>query len=279
MSLVQIPCEKTTWMEIAGQWGKGNATVLFLALLLVLSGCQKYVIIVDVPVPPKVAFTSNIKEVQASEFEGQAECAADIKEGIDAKVNNSGYLVPAIPGLPDLDGPLEIKGKVSVCTLRMGYGVLNATMALWHGGKQLHQEVVKEETSRGGASMAEVRAVLVESVVNRFVKIFIPTVKRELREFRPDGANDSGWLAAKQGNWPLAIDSWTKRVKEDPKNHQAWYNRGVAQEANGHLPEAIKDYKQAVELKQDELYVSILSHAEKAQQATKIIETAKKSRE
>ena len=280
MSLVQVPCEETTRKEIAGQWGKGNATVLFLVLLLVLSGCHKpYVIIVDVPVKPKFTPPGNIREFEVRAFEGPTECASDLQKGIHARAANAGDLAPAIPGLPDLDGPLEVKGKVDACSMRMGYGMLNATMMLSHGGKQLYQEVVREETNRPGASPEEVRATLVDRVIKRFASIFVSGKKQEVRELRPQGASDPGLIAAREKNWKLAIQIWGKRVKEDPKDHRDWYNRGVAYEGDGQLPEAVNDYKKAVELERDELYMTILSRAEKSFQDNLTTEVAKKSRE
>lgn len=253
--------------------------VLLIAILISVAGCPEYKVIVKVPVPPKITFDRNIKEYQIYEFAGPAECASDIKEGIDAKAKNSGYLVPTIIGLPDLDGPLDIKGRVDTCSLRMGYGVIKATMALSHGGRQLHQETVNEETNRPGASTDEVRAALIDRTVNRFVGIFLPTEKPEMRELRPKGGQDPGWISARDRNWLSAIDTWTKRVGEDPKDHRAWYSRGVSYEANGQLPEAIKDYKKAVELEPTELYLRMLSRAEQTKRGTIVIETQKKARE
>jgi Flp pilus assembly protein TadD, contains TPR repeats len=275
---VQICRERKAWMETASQQAKRGVPVMLLAMLISFSGCKKYVVIVDVPVPAKVSFDVNIKEFKISQFEGPAECASDLQNGIKVRAM-SGGLVHEIPGLPDMDGPLEVNGKVDTCSMRMGYGVLNATMFLSHGGKQLHQEIVKEETNRSGASTEEVRTTLVKRVIDRFAAIFVPTSKKELREFRPHGDKDPGWIAAREGNWKLANEAWTKRVKENPNDDRAWYNRGVAYEANGQLPDAVKDYKKAVELDRDELYMKTLSRAEGALQARMIIETAKKARE
>jgi len=254
-----------------------RSLVLTIAMLGLLgsAGCPEYRVIVDVPVPPKIMFDTNIKEYTVSEFEGPSECASDIKEGIDTAAKNSGYLVPAIPGLPDLDGPLEVKGKVSTCSMKMGYGAMNTAMVLWHGGRQLHQEVVKEETNRPGASVEEVRATLIQRTVDRFVKSFLPTKKPEVRELRPQGSHDLGWMAMREKNWRQAIETWSTRTKEDPSNHRAWYSRGVAHEANSQLPEAVADYKKAVELNPEELYLRMLSHAQKMKDASTIINTRK----
>mgnify|MGYP001393645295 CR=1 FL=1 len=277
----QIHCEETAWVATVNRWVKGSFPVLILAMLVVLSGCQKHNVIVDVPVKAKFTPPGNIKEFVVHPFEGPAECASDLEKGIHARAANAGDLAPAISGLPDLDGPLEVKGKVDACSMRMGYGMLNATMMLSHGGNQLYHEIVREETNRPGASSEEVRATLVERVIKQFASIFVPGKKPEIREIRPQGSSDSGWIAisGNNKNWKLAIEFWSKRISEEPKDDRAWYNRGIAHEGLWEFREAVADYKKAVELERDELYMHALVRSEKTLQNIMVIEAAKKSRE
>ena len=275
----QIHCEETAWVATVNRWVKGSFPVLILAMLVVLSGCQKHNVIVDVPVKAKFTPPGNIKEFVVHPFEGPAECASDLEKGIHARAANAGDLAPAISGLPDLDGPLEVKGKVDACSMRMGYGMLNATLLLSHGGKQLYQEAVREETNRPGASPEEVRATLVDRVIKRFASIFVSGKKQEIRELRPQGGSDPGLMAMKEKNYKLAIELWTKRIGDDPKDHRAWYNRGIAHEGLWGFREATADYKKALELERDELYLQAFVRAEKAVQDITAIATAKKSRE
>lgn len=259
-------------------WVKGNISIVLFAMLLLLVGCKKQLVIVDVPVPPKVKIKGNIKEVNVQKFEGPVECADELQNGVQARAANGGFTI-TIPGLPDLEGPLDINGKVDTCAIRMGHGVLNATMVLSHGGEQWHQEIVKEETNRPGASTEEVRTTLVKRVVQRFASIFVTGKKAEIREVRPQGESDQGLVALRDKNWKLAAEIWTKEVNEDPGNHRAWYNRGIAHEGLGKFQEAVADYKKASELKQDELYTRALVHAEKSADATAEIEAGQQARE
>jgi len=264
--------------------GHGILLVALILLSLTAGGCHffpwspKYVVIVDVPVKPKFVPPGNVKEADVHQFEGAPECARDLQGGVQAEAIKGGFTRP-IPGLPDLDGPLDIHGRVDVCSLRMGYGALNATMTLSHGGNVWHQEVVKEETNRPGASTEEVRATLVDRVITKFSSIFLPGVKREIRELRPLGGNDPGWVACKEKNWKFAVENWTTRIGEDPKEDRAWYNRGVAREGLGDVRAAVADYKKAVELDRDDLYVQALVHAERIAQDLVVIEAARKARE
>lgn len=161
----------------------------------------------------------------------------------------------------------------------MGYGALNAMMTISHGGNVWHQEVVKEETNRPGASTEEVRTTLVDRVIKKFSSIFLPGVKSEIRELRPLGGSDPGWVISKEKNWKFAAEIWSKRIGEDLKEDRAWYNRGVAHEGIGDFRTAVADYKKAVELDRDDLYVQTLVHAERIAQNLLVIEAARKSRE
>ena len=279
MQRKQSPCDGQPGLKPVGQWAKASAAVLLVAILVSLSGCHKHVVFVDVPVKAKFTPSGNIKEFDVHNFDGPAECAKDLQEGIRARAANAGDFTMTIPGLPDLDGPLEVRGRVDTCSTRMGYGVLNATMMLSHGGKQLYQEIVREETNRPGASIEEVRTILVDRAINRFVAIFVTGKKSEMREVRPHGGSDPGWVAAQAKNWRLAIESWSKRISGEPTDHQAWYNRGIAHEGLWEFREAAADYKKAVELERDELYMQALVRVEKIVQDITAIEAAKKSRE
>lgn len=279
MQRKQIPCESRQGLKVIGQWAKASTAVLFVAILVSLSGCQKHLVIVEVPVKAKFTPIGNIKEFDVHNFDGPAECAKDLQEGIRARAANAGDFTMTIPGLPDLDGPLEVRGRVDACSMRMGYGMLNATMTLSHGGKQLYQEIVREETNRPGASIEEVRTILVDRAINRFVNIFVTGKKSEVREMRPHGESDPGWVAAQAKNWRLAIESWSKRISGEPTDHRAWYNRGIAHEGLWEFREAAADYKKAVELQRDDLYMQALVRVEKIVLDITAIEAAKKSRE
>ena len=259
-------------------WARGKVSVVLIIMLLLVAGCKKYLVTVEVPVPPTFTPPGNIKEVNVQKFEGPIECAGELQNGVQVRAANGGFTI-TIPGLFDLEGPLDINGKVDTCVVRMGHGVLNATMVLSHGGKQLRQEIVKEETNRPGASTEEVRATLVNRGIQRFASIFVPGKKSEVREVRPQGESDPGLMALRDKNSKLAAEIWTKEVNENPGNHRAWYNRGIAHEGLGKFREAVDDYKKALTLEQDELYTRALVHAEKSAGAGAEIEAAQKARE
>ncbi|MEC4889180.1 MAG: tetratricopeptide repeat protein [Nitrospira sp.] len=255
--------------------GVGSVGLVMLGLLL--GGCSKAFVIVDVPVKPEFIPPGSIREVDVHAFQGPQECAPELEKGVKARAVED--FTVTIPGLPDLEGPLEVDGTVEKCSMRMGYGVLNATMRLSHAGKPLYQKTVREESNRPGASTEEMQAALVKRVIDKFAAMFVSGKRGELREGRPLGSADPGWIAAKEKNWKLAIEFWSKHLAQNQNDARAWYNRGIAHEGLWEFKEAVADYKKASELERDDVYTQALVRAEKFLRDSIVINAAKKSRE
>ncbi|MEX5213251.1 MAG: tetratricopeptide repeat protein [Nitrospiraceae bacterium] len=269
---------------MAGLTSKALVFSVRAALLIVvtqaLPACQTgKQVLVTVVHPPPIAF-DGIREVEIQEFQGPADCAKGLKPKLETRVTKGKLFTLAVPGLSEPMETLTVKGTVTACSLGMGHGTMNAVVAAWHMGNQVHQEVLNEQTNRPGAPSNEVRDVLVERVAERFAKTILPTERKELRTFLPVGGdNDAGVTAATMGNWSFAIDTFGKQIKEQPKEHRAWYNRGISYEATGQFKLAVKDYRQAVELDRRDLYVEALTRADKSLQSQKTIELLKKNAE
>jgi tetratricopeptide (TPR) repeat protein len=251
-----------------------------IVLTQVLSGCQAgKQVLVTVVHPPPIVF-DGVREVEIQEFQGPADCAKGLKPKLEARVTKSKQWTIAIPGLSDPTETLTVKGTVTACSVSMGQGTMNAVIAAWHMGNQVHQAVINEQTNRPGAPSNEIRDVLVERVSERFAKPILLTERQELRTFLPiEGDNDAGVTAATMGNWSLAIDTFGKQIKAKPKEHRAWYNRGISYEATAQVKLAVKDLRQAVELERRDLYVEALTRADRSLQSQKTIELLKKNAE
>jgi tetratricopeptide (TPR) repeat protein len=239
-----------------------------------LSACagNSKAVIVNVLVPPEVTFGDHIKEVKIERFDGVSLCAQPLQAKVESLATNAELYRRGIAGLEEATETLEVRAKVETCTVRLGFGSLRSQFSVWHMGTQLRQEVISEQTNRPGAPEDEVRDVLVDRVAQQFARVFLPTSKKELRVFRPIGDNDAALVAAMNDNLSVAIDLWGKRLKDMPTDDRAYYNRGVAYEASGQLPAAIKDYRKAMELGKDELYGQALARSENALKAMKRIE-------
>ena len=61
-------------------------------------------------------------------------------------------------------------------------------------------------------------------------------------------AYDQGVTALEKGNVALAISSFSKVIRLDPKLAMAYYGRGVAYDRNGEYDKAIVDYSEAIRL-------------------------------
>jgi hypothetical protein len=251
-----------------------------IGLVFSLSGCQPVKsVIVPVVVPPPIVFPG-VKEMDIEEFQGPAECAKGLKPKLVMKVTESGIFTIAIPILSEPSETLTVKGTVTTCTLSLGSGTLNVVLSAWYMGNQVHQAVIDEQTNRPGAPPNEVRDVLVERVANRVAKATLPIKRKEIRTFLPIGGDgDAGVTAASMGNWSLAIDSFGKQIKDQPKEHRAWYNRGIAYEATGQLKLGMNDLQKAIELHRCDRYVEALARLDKGIQSQKTIELIKKNAE
>lgn len=233
-------------------------------LMQLTTCCDEQKVTIEVPIPPKIGIDKNIAEFKLHPIAGTPICASSLQTGIDAKVKNAGVWLTPIDGIPDLEGPLEIAGKVENCDIRMGHGNITGELALSHNGKPLYQMVIRQETNRPGASAEEVRGVLTDRVVDEFVKIFVWTKVKKLRQIVRIGNDDAAVNAAKSGNWNLATEAWNKRIQQVSGEDGAYYNLGVAYEAVAQCKKAVEDYRKAVELRPDkELYGVVLSEAEK----------------
>lgn len=247
-------------------------------VVLILGACHSgKQVLVDMMHPPSVPVPAEVTDIDVEEFQGPAECAKHLKQKLVAKVTESGRYKPAVPGLSEPSETLTLRGSVSTCALSLGSGTLNTVLSAWYMGEQIHQAVVEEHTNRPGAPSNEVRDVLVDRVTIRMAKPILPLKRKEIRKFYPiDGDGDAGMGAASNGNWPLAIDSFGKQIKEKPNEHRAWYNRGIAYEATGRYELAMKDLRKALELKQSEQYVEALARVDKEMQSRKQIDERKK---
>lgn len=250
-------------------------------LCIVLGACQSgKQVLVEVMYPPKASIPAKVKEIEVEEFLGSVECAKLFKPKLITKVTEGGVYTIAVTGLSEPEETLTIKGMVTTCSPSQGSGTLNTEVSGWYMGNQVHQAVVVENTTRPGASPNEVRDVLVDRVTVRMGKDLLPTKRKEVRTFLPiDGDGDSGVTAASGGNWKLAIETFGKQLKDKPGEHRAWYNRGVAYEANAQFELAVKDLQKAIELKRKALYVEELARADKGLQHQRSIQNLTKSPE
>lgn len=256
--------------NIRFRWAIGFA----LSAMLFTSACatQQKGVLVDVTVPPQVdlkTLSGDINTINVREIAGDKSCAVPLKTKIASIIVNAAIFKKEIAGFEEGGAAaVDVTGTVDKCAAEMGHGALSASFSLLYNGQVWRTFIVNKDTNRPGASEAEVRDVLVDRVSRAFVAMFIPTTRQEVRVFKPVSPDDQGITAAMASNWEMAIQIWTKRISQFPKDDNALYNRGVAWEARGDLKKAIADYRRAAGSAKDPLYVESLARAENALKAT-----------
>lgn len=95
--------------------------------------------------------------------------------------------------------------------------------------------------------------------VDEFVQMLAPhqvTVQTQFAKGSKEVNN--GIEFAQNGLWDKAQAVWEEVLQKDPQNDAAWYNLGLAAEAQGYYLEAQDAYDQAVALKPKKLYMESL---------------------
>lgn len=251
------------------------AACFALSAFLMTAACattQQNGVLVDVTVPPQVdlkALSGDINTINVRGITGDGACAGPLKTKISSIIVNADIFKKEIAGFEEGgSASVDVTGIVDKCSVEMGHGALSANFSLVYNGQVWRTFIVNKDTNRPGASEAEVRDVLVDRVARAFVSMFIPTTRQEVRVFKPVAPDDKGITAAMSSNWDMAVQLWTKRINQFPKDHNALYNRGVAWEARGDLRKAMADYKRAADNDKDPLYVESLARAENALKAS-----------
>lgn len=105
----------------------------------------------------------------------------------------------------------------------------------------------------------EVLNNLLQQCVDDFVKMLSPHYVEVKTQFASGDAEvKEGIRFAKNGLWEDAQRIWEEAVRKNPENHAAWYNLGLAYEAQGNYLEAEKMYQKAVRIKSEKLYLKAL---------------------
>lgn len=246
-----------------------TSAILFAMFALNFAGCATVSkgVIVNITVAPEIILPEGVGMVSVRDIEGDGYCAAVLKNILESLINRADIYELDISGLEDPETTAVIEGKIEECNIKPGYGNVSATFVMFHNNRRIGIETPSESSNRPGASKSEVRDVLLKRLAKKYVSRFLPVTKKELRIFKEGESHTAAISSAENKNWPLAIELWTKLIVKNRKNHEAFYNRGIAREAGGsvkNLERAIGDYKTAIAIKKDALYIQALSRAQSA---------------
>jgi tetratricopeptide (TPR) repeat protein len=247
-----------------------NASRFLVFGLTLLAGCASTPqgVAVDVIQPPEISLPEGVAKIFIGEIKGNERCADPLKSEMESMVSKGdifGFEEEA--EFVEEDVTVTINGNVKECKISDGSGEIYVEFTMYFGGEVIRKRTVSKSANRPGATSSEIRDVLSKRVAKGYLRTFMHTTKRELREFKVEGANQLGVKAAVEKNWNEAIRIWSEQIKKYPGNHESLYNRGIAWEAKGgvkNLKKALKDYRGAITLKKDKLYLQAESRAEAA---------------
>jgi tetratricopeptide (TPR) repeat protein len=243
----------------------------FLAFgFTLLAGCASTPkgVAVEVVQPPEISLPEGVTKIFIGEIKGNERCAEPIKSKLESMVAKGeifGFEEEA--EFVEEDVTVTINGNVKECKISDGSGEVYVELTMYFGGEVLRKRTVSKSANRPGSTSSEIRDVLSARVAKEYLKLFMHTTRRELREFKGEGANQLGVKAAVAKNWNEAIRIWSEQIKKYPNNHESLYNRGIAREAKGgakNIKKALKDYRGAIALKRDKLYLQAEARAEAA---------------
>ncbi|MEE8484720.1 MAG: hypothetical protein V3S46_08990 [Nitrospinota bacterium] len=222
---------------------------------------------VSVTVLPEISLPEEVRKLSVRKLAGNPSCAGALKATLESLISQADIYTLDTSGLEDPDETVIITGKVEECEIASGHGVMGVSFEMEHRGEKGRAKYISRNTNRPGAPAEEVKRVLAKRVAAEYIRLFMPTTRSELREFKNADIGDPGVTAAMNGNWDLAIKKWTDMIIKNPKDDKSLYNRGVAYEAKSgvkNLKKAIRDYKAAAALSSDGLYAGALARAQGA---------------
>ncbi len=238
------------------------AAVLFASCATVPKG-----VVVNVTVLPEISLPDEVTKLSVRKLAGNRSCAGALKATLESLISEAGIYALDTSGLEDPDETVIITGTVEECEIASGHGVMGVSFEMEHRGEKGRTKYISRNTNRPGAPAEEVKRVLAKRVAAEYVRLFVPTTRKELREFKNANTGDPGVTAAMNGSWDVAIQKWTDMIIKNPKDHKSLYNRGVAYEAKSgvkNLKKAVRDYKSASRLSSDGLYAGALARAQGA---------------
>ncbi|NIS37824.1 hypothetical protein GWN91_01260 [Candidatus Saccharibacteria bacterium] len=130
-------------------------------------------------------------------------------------------------------------------------------------GKDLAETLIKglfgESDHDSPNTREEILTRLTQRCIDDFVRMLAPHKVTIHTEFaKGNDEVNKGIEFAKKDLWDKAQLIWEQVVSKDPHNHQAWYNLGLAMEAQAFYERAEKAYDRAATLKTEDLYLEAL---------------------
>lgn len=189
-----------------------------------------------------------------------------VKSRFEAKLTELGYAV--CPEAPCGDGAMTIEMLESSVNSQFTQSGLQATVRLKARVvvKQTDGQVPYDwnfwDTRSGGADAAPALVVAcADQLTGRFHSTLLPGRAKSTLPLVDGGDLSAGVNMLLSSNWNGAIAYFTKLTQDQPDNHGAWYDLGVAWEAYGDWAQALAAYEQAAARKRSSTYLDAVDAA------------------
>ena len=127
------------------------------------------------------------------------------------------------------------------------------------------KEAVGEDAMAGLPLQDEILNQLTDKVIQRLMARIVPHEVTETRELEYGSCLAGGNKAAQAGDWETALELYRPCLQRGSEAAGAYYNMGVAYEAQGKYGQAIAMYKKAVALRPCTKFSEALVRSRKAQ--------------
>lgn len=191
-----------------------------------------------------------------------------LKERLEQKLTQLGYSVCAQQ--PCGDGQMLVMITQSEVGNEMGqnglrsHSRISCTIKVMQANGQVPYDFNFWDRRTGSVGQAPslVRTSL-DNIVDRLAGTLQPGREWIEVPLQDDSELESGVNMLLASNWGGAIAFFTQVTTQQPQNHAAWYDLGVAWEAQGDWAQALRAYEQAASLKRSSQYLDAVEAAQR----------------
>lgn len=153
--------------------------------------------------------------------------------------------------------------------------LLNLNQKRWTDHDRFYKK--KEYSAEGSADIEKlprdslILSGFISDIIKDAVDRFVPHPVAEDRTLSSCRGCKEGVALAKKGKWAGAVASWSAIIANEPQDHAAYYNIGIAKEAMKDYSSALDNYQTAVQITDKSRYLKAADRMKKIIEDEKIL--------